>query len=87
MCDKIPDCLEAMHCRITCSFSWSDGLAEVQLPEVLEENVVDVPHLVWPGIGASTPDHCSILSWYADFSVPQSSLDHTMHRITLHLCV
>lgn len=62
--------LGVMHCKITFNVPWSDGLLGVHLAEVPSESVVDVPHLVWPGTGVSTLDHCSILSWYTEFSVP-----------------
>lgn len=81
------DCSDVMHCRITSGFSRSDGLADFHLAKVHEKSVVDINNLVRPGIVASTPDHCSILSRNMDVAVPQSSLYHTMHRITLHLCV
>ncbi len=51
------------------------------------KKLVHVSNTVWPGIGASSPDHCSVLSRNMDVSVPQSSLDYTMHRVTFHLCV
>lgn len=85
--DNIPDCSEVMHGWISSVFSRSDGLADVHLAEVREKTVVHVPHMVWPGIGVSSLDHCKVLSRNTDASVPQSSLDHTVHRVTLHLCV
>ena len=81
LCIQIPDCSEVMHGGIPSDLSRADGFAEVHLAEVFEESVVYILHLVWPGIGTGFPDGNDILSWNADVSVPQSSLNHTVHRM------
>lgn len=83
--DKVPDCAEVVHCWISSVSSWSDGLADIHLAEGCEETMVKASHLVWPGIGANSLNHCNIVIWNT-YPVPHS-FNHTIRRIIFHLCV